>query len=597
MSHVQFLLDADQNRRNRHRQNLSCRVNDLSHQDFTGILPSPFCIQPSVFPLCLLFPGFPPMNSLQRLSQQFVEIWNSLNRAQRVTLVLAPMLLVAAFATLVWNRSGSQMTALSWGRVYSTEELIAAEQALIEAGLTEFRREGQRIMVPEAEKDRYNAALLSFDALPADLGSQMLKQYESLSPFISEKQRQEMKEAMLLQELRRTLRAVPELEDARVVVANPYRRNAWSQRGRTTANVTVRPKAGRELSPRLVNSLRSAVAGMVPDLKPADVTIFDQVNGVSFTGDEANDPFDSKLVNRIRELTRQYETQISRDLGYIPHVGVTVHVDIENLKSSVIRTQQIDPKKIAAVVSNEHSITDMQTQRPARGEPGQVANRPGSVVGGGVPDRNRQLSETDNRVVNGVSFEVAEKELLAAMPKAVQVSVNIPRDYYRDIVAQRTAGGEKDPALLDVTAVEKEVLAAVSRSVSRLIPAGSPPEAITVNTVDRLSVETPEPTIPMTETLFEFAKTYGGSILLGVLAVWIVLTLRKTAGSTAAISAATPSASALEQLQTAANRQTEDEETVTIERPKSRREMLQSIVRENPDATAAVIGRWVQAAK
>ena len=57
------------------------------------------------------------------------------------------------------------------------------EQALVAAGLTGFEREGQRILAPESDLDRYNAALLELDALPADLGSQMLKQYETLGPF------------------------------------------------------------------------------------------------------------------------------------------------------------------------------------------------------------------------------------------------------------------------------------------------------------------------------------------------------------------------------------------------------------------------------
>lgn len=87
---------------------------------------------------------------------------------------------------------------------------------------------------------------------------------------------------------------------------------------------------------------------MVPDLKTSDVTVFDPVNEVTYAGDAADDPLSSQLVQRIRELTKQYESQISKSLSYIPGVNVTVHVDIENLKSSVIRTQQIDPKKIGS---------------------------------------------------------------------------------------------------------------------------------------------------------------------------------------------------------------------------------------------------------
>lgn len=537
------------------------------------------------------------MNTIQATFQQFAELFRGMTWAQRTTLVLVPLLIVSGFAMLLWGNRGPQMTALSWGKVYSTEELINAEQALIQAGLTDFRREGQRLMVPESEKDRYNAALLEYDAMPTDLGTQMLKQYESLSPFITEKQRSEMKDAMLLQELRRTLRAIPDLEDARVVVANPLRKNAWSAKGRVTATVSVRPKGGRELSSKLVNSLRAAVASMVPDLKPSDVTVFDMVHGTSHTGEPENDPFDNGLLKRIEELTAQYERKIRQDLDYIPQVGVTVHVDVENVKSSVSRSQQVDPKKVAPVMSNEITSNDTQTQRPPRGEPGQVANRPGSVGGGASVDRQRQSVESNTKTVNGLSFEVVEKELLAAMPKAVQVSVSIPRDYYRDIVARRTAAGEKEPARLDPAAIEKEVTEAVTRSVTRLIPLGSPAESIAVNSIDRLPVEVPAFNVPLTERLGQWFQQWGGTLGLAVLALWALWMLRKSTPKLP------PAPVALERsfdgLAGIGGGGGGGEQSASTGPPKpvTKRDQIQTLVRENPEATAAVIGKWIQAAK
>src|SRR5262249_7277320 len=154
-----------------------------------------------------------------------------------------------------------------------------------------------------------------------------------------DKQRHEMKEAMLLQEMRRMLRAVPDIEDARVVIANAGRKATWSQKSRVTATVEVKPRGGRELPQTLVHALRTAVASMVPDLQPADVTIFDRVHGVSYTGDAADDPFDSKLLQRIREFTQHYEKKIQNELSYIPHAGATVQVDVQNIRSEIIKSQ------------------------------------------------------------------------------------------------------------------------------------------------------------------------------------------------------------------------------------------------------------------
>ncbi len=531
------------------------------------------------------------MDILNRTFQQFAELFRSMTVPQRITLILVPLLVLAGFVGLAWNSRTSGETAISWGKVFSTEELIAAEQALIEAGLTKFRREGQRLMVPETEKDRYNAALLEFDAMPSDLGSQMLKQYESLSPFSTDKQRLEMKEAMLLQELRRTLRAIPDLSDARVVVANSGRRSSWSQKQRVTANVTVVPKSGRELSNRLVRSLQAAVASMVPDLKPQDVTIFDVSNGVTFTGEDPSDPFDSRLIGRIKELTRQYEQQIAKGLDFIPGVGVTVNVDVENIKSSVVRSQLVDPKKSARIFSSEQSLTDNQQQRPTKGEPGQVANRPGSVAATPGIDKTRQLNETENRTLNGVSFEVTEKQLLAAMPKAVQVSVSVPRDYYRDIATQRSAGGEKDTGRLDVQQIEKDVLLTVKNSVQRLIPMGSQPDSVSIHSVDRLVRDIPEPTIPITDRLIVILQDWGGSIVLTGLAIWALLLIRRSIPATAAQS--------LEEFDTKRLNvaKFQAEEAAAEQKEPTKRDLLQNVVRDNPEMAATVIEKWIQAAK
>jgi flagellar M-ring protein FliF len=544
------------------------------------------------------------MDLLQRLTKQFLELYRSMAPSQRGTLIAVPLLVIGGFFVLLWqNRTGSE-AALSFGKVFTTEEIIPAEEALRRSGLKEFRRVGQQIMVPANEVDRYNAALLEFDALPTDLGSQMLKQLESMGPFSTDKQRQEMKEAMLLQELRRMLRAVPDVEDARVVVANAGKKSTWANKSRVTATVQVKPRGGRELSQKLVHALRSAVASMVPDLSPDHVTVFDPVHGVSYTGDAADDPFDSKLMQRIREFTQHYEQKIRSDLDYIPHVGVTVQVDLENVKSSVTRSQTVDPKKIAPLATIEKTSSDNLQQRTPRGQPGVSSNRGGARIAdlSTGTDRTQQLTESETNTVNGVSFEVTEKALIAAMPKAVQVSISIPRGYYRDVALQRAAidgqpGTKADSAAVEekALAIEKEVLEDVKKSVAKLVPAGSvSEEVISVKSVDRLPTIDVEPTIPWTERGLQLGREWAGAIGLAMFAAWVLWQLRKL--NPAATVASAPDLDAIEaqrhKLASATDSGAED-------RPKepTRRDLIQTLVRDNPEMTASVIGKWLQAAK
>ena len=452
------------------------------------------------------------MDVLPRITRQLVELFRAMSLVQRATFVAVPLLMLGGFAWLLVANRPNDFQAVSFGKAFASDELSAAERALNQAGLTNYRREGRKLLAPANQLDRYNAALVEFDAVPSDLGSQMLKQFESLGPFTTDRQRQEMKEALLLQELRRMIEAVPDIEHARVAVANSGRRVSFGQKPRVTANVTVKPRAGRELSSRLVASLRQAVASMVPDLTPTDVTVFDVARGQAYAGESTDDPLDSQLIQRVREFTRQYEQQIQKALTFIPNASVAVHVDIDNLKSSVTRNERTRVRGDSAPLAN----------RPGTIQPMSFAEEP-------TPHASGFRGETNIEAVghSDVLREVSEKQLLAAMPRAVQVSVSIPRDYYRAVAARRKTQGEQNAARMDLGTIEEEVLAKVERTVARLIPANSPHEAISVTTVDRLPNESPEPTLTTGEQFLVLAQRHGGSCVLGLFAVWALWMLTR----------------------------------------------------------------------
>jgi flagellar M-ring protein FliF len=417
-----------------------------------------------------------------------------------------------------------------------------------------------------------------------------------MGPFSTDKQRQEMKEAMLLQEMRRVLKAVPGVEDARVVVAHPARRSTWGSKVQAKATVSVKLKGGRELSPKLVQSFRAAVASMVPDLLPESVTVVDLSDGRSHTADAADDLLSSKLMERIQEFTQHYERKIRTGLEYIPNVGVTVQVDLDNVKSSVTRSQTVDPKKTAAIFTSENKTSDTLQQRPPRGEAGVGSNRPVSLAGLQPLEKTRQQTDEETSTVNGVSFEITEKALLAAMPKAVKVSVAIPRDYYRSVAAQRKADGEQDQAKIDPAVIERDVQGAVQKAVAQLVPAGSPPDAVVVTSVDVVKEPLPEPKIPWLERGLEWGREWGGTLGLALFAAWVLWTLRKMAPP-AAEPDSTPDADPFEaQRQKMANRAAAEAQSEERPREPTRRDLVQTLVKDNPEMTAAVIGKWLQQA-
>ena len=566
------------------------------------------------------------MDVLPRITRQLVELFRGMSLAQRATFVAVPLLVIGGFAWLLVANRPDDFQAVSFGKAFASDELSAAERALNQAGLTNYRREGRKLLAPANQLDRYNAALVEFDAVPADLGTQMLKQFESLGPFTTDRQRQEMKEALLLQELRRMIEAVPDIEHARVAVANSGRRVSFGQKPRVTANVTVKPRAGRELYSRLVASLRQAVASMVPDLSPADVTVFDVARGQAHSGEAIGDASDSHLIQRVREFTRQYEQQIQKALAFIPQAVVAVHVDVDNLKSSVTRNERTRVRSDSTPVANRPAslrptifedegtaqVTAFRGIEPAFHEAGADRRDAEAVPQQFEPTINvRGPSDVVPAGHSDVQREVSEKQLLAAMPRAVQVSVSIPRDYYRDVAARRKSQGEQNQVRLDLDTIEEDVIAKVERTVGRLIPAGSPHEAISVTSVDRLVSDTPEPTLTMNEQLLVIAQRHGGSVALSLFAVWALWMLtRLTARPTQTLEHSTSRDPAV----TTTHFDSSSIAPVTVPpleavpirpapiKPKAPQPLLaasqlcdeiRSLAESDPATAAAVLGRWL----
>ena len=506
------------------------------------------------------------MDVLPRITRQLIELLREMSPVQRVTVIAIPVALLLGFSWLVFLNSGSDFRELSFGKAFASDEMASAEQALVAAGLTGFRREGQRLLAPGNELDRYNAALLQSDALPADLGTQMLKQYETLGPFSTDRQRQQMKEALLLQELRRMIKAVPEIQDAHVVIASSERRGGWNQKPRTSANVMVKPRKGREISAMLVNSLRHVVASMVADLNPIDVTIFDVSRGQAFTGETANDPADGRFLQHAQALTRQYEQQIHRALSYIPNVSVTAHVDFDALKSAMIHSDTIRSRRDGLSASLRESEFDGTDEH-----------------------------QTGFRGATSLSSESTreDKKLVAAMPRSVQVSVSIPRDYIREVVASQIAKGAKPTELIDQSFVEEEVLSKVEQIVGRLIPADSPSDAVSVICVDRLDGEVAEvDSLSRKEQLAILAYKWGSSVAVGVL-VLIVFYLMRSSGPAIAESREEVSRHATDEVQTAFPRRNTSPIVNPPDRVEVLRDEIRSMVESDATGSAVLVGQWL----
>ncbi|MCA9015267.1 MAG: hypothetical protein KDA77_08025 [Planctomycetaceae bacterium] len=534
------------------------------------------------------------MDTIKKIYQQFTNLFQSMSGSQRAILLTVPVLMMLAFGILFFRESHSSYVSLSLGKDFTTEEVIHAEEVLLQAGLTDFTRKGQRIMVPQTEVPRYNAALIEGGGLPTDWASEWQAQFEKSSMFVSKDQLQVMRDIALGNQLRRMIRAIPSIEDASVMWARSKKRLRWNNTTpEVTATVMVKPRPGRDLTPTLVTSLRAAVATMVPDLSAESVTVFDQSTGTSYTADDKNDAFDGKFISWVNRHTKNYQDKILDSLSYIPDVIVNVNVDVENLKRYVERKQEISTDGTVTLQSKEQSSERNLTEKPVRAEPGARSNQPNSLSVARGNEKNEKITESNNESTSAPSFTWTEKEFVAAMPSTVQVSVSIPEDYYSAVAMKQ--GIKKGEAEADIAtfkqatdAIKLKVETDIQKHIQKLLPSQSANDAVSVVSYVRVDQNVPEVALPLTESVGEFVSQWGSTLGLGLFAIWALWMLNKSMPAMEEIDEDLVSPS----LDRSASSAAEEEETKPKSQP-TQRDEVQLLVRDNPEVAALVLSKWI----
>lgn len=514
--------------------------------------------------------------------------------SQRAILLAVPVLMMVAFGFLFFRESHSSYVSLSLGKDFNTQEVIHAEEVLLRAGLTDFTRKGQRILVPQSEVPRYNAALIEGGGLPTDWASEWQEQFEKSSMFVSKDQLHTMREISLGKQLRRMIRAIPAIEDASVTWARSKKRLRWNNTTpEVTATVMVKPLPGKELTHTLITSLRAAVSTMVPDLTAESVTVFDQSTGTSYRADDKDDAFDSKFISWVNKHTKNYQDKILDSLSYIPDVIVNVNVDVENLKRYVERKQEISTEGSVTLQSKEQSTERSVIQKPVRSEPGARSNQPNSLSVARGNEKNEKVTETNNESTTAPSFTWTEKEFVAAMPSTVQVSVSIPENYYSAVAVTRgTKKGESEADIAafkqETDAIKTKVEADVLKQVQMLIPSKSATDSVSVASFVRVDADVPALELPLTESLGEFVSQWGSTIGLGLFAIWALWMLNKSMPEIEEVDSETIS---LPSQKAAAS--VPEEEARTEPAEMTQRDEVQMQVRDNPEVAAAVLSKWI----
>ncbi|PAW81458.1 MAG: flagellar M-ring protein FliF [Pedosphaera sp. Tous-C6FEB] len=404
------------------------------------------------------------MNSpFSQLGDQLGGIWKQLGVNQRVSLVLATLVVIGGLVGMMaWSSRVNY--ALLYGK------LDDAEAAKVVAVLTESKtpyRTGPSgsIMVPADKVHTLRMQLASRGIPRGDgVGFEIFdKPNFGISDFV---QRANYVRAVQ-GELARTIGQLDEIEAARVMIVMPENRLLTDNTRRPTASVFVKLKAHAQLQPSAVNSIRFLVANAVEGLQVNFVSVVDN-RGTVLSENQENDSIgglsNSQLAarkNMEQYLAKKAEGMLEKVLG--PGQAV-VRVSAEINFDSLTRTEErFDPEGQvvrSSTVTDENTDSASSTAGPG-GAPGVATNAStdtNNVAGG--PQTNSKTKKKVGNTQYEINKTTSSSVLTAGGLKRVSAAV---------FVAAKMQGTGKDRKAAPRTEEELKKIRTIVRSALGIV--------------------------------------------------------------------------------------------------------------------------------
>jgi flagellar M-ring protein FliF len=329
---------------------------------------------------------------------QLLRIWNSLSLPQRVSLVIAPLLVAAIAAGVIrWRHDAAFRTLYS---SLAPEDAAAVTQKIREAGI-EYRLDstGSAVSVPE---DRLAEARLALAGAGMPRSGRIgFELFDRTNPAASDFTEQVNYQRALEGELERTVATLDEVGQARIHITAGKDSVFLDSREPGKATVVLRLKQPMRIRPSSVTAIANLVASAVEGLAPDAVSIIDD---------------SGRLLNRPRagegQVNLDYRQQLEAEMqaklsaALEPLLGLgkfRTGVSIDCDFTSVDQSDEIYDSTQAATVSTQ-TTEESNNASLAGGTPGTASNLPApppKATGGtsGTVRRTENVSYQPSRTV------------------------------------------------------------------------------------------------------------------------------------------------------------------------------------------------------
>src|SRR5581483_8327064 len=311
--------------------------------------------------------------NLSQLGQQILSIWKQLGINQRISIIMATVVVFGGLIAVAFWSSRPDYSLL-YGKL-DDAEAGKVTAALDEAKVPYEVRGSGSIYVPADKVYQVRMQMASKGMPRSDgVGFEIFdKANFGISDFV-----QHANYTRAVQgELSRTISQLDGVESARVMIVMPENRLLLDNQRKPTASVFVRVRGNLQLSASAVNSIRFLVANSVEGLQPNSVSVVDNSGNVLSENQEndsvagmSNDQLAARR-NVEQYLTKKAQGMLEQVLGPGQAV-VRVAADL-NWDTTTRTEEKFDPDgQVARTTTVNDEDTESATATPNGGPPGQT---------------------------------------------------------------------------------------------------------------------------------------------------------------------------------------------------------------------------------
>lgn len=541
------------------------------------------------------------MDFFNKLTGQTRDLLQSMTPGARITAGLLLAVVVVSMGLLFRTGTSRPDEYLFGAEPLSSSQISRMEVAMAEAGLKGWEQQGNRIRVPRGQKEAYIAAIGAAGALPHDVQSYMDEALNSGGLFEPREKWNLRTKAVRENQLSHLVAQMPWVEHANVMLDVEAARGP-NRKPRATAAVFVVPHPNEVLDAKRTKAIKDFIAYSEAALTSADVN-------VTCGGDESlaggDVVFDDPYLQARHAIERTYQQKLLDGLkSWFPGVRIVVSGDVDNTS----RRTRLETTPEGAEMTRETVENESIENRVAEGggPPGQFQN---SASANGseplAPRENVARTERDSTDTHNVVGTVQEETVQSGyVPKEIYASIAIPSDILIDFWRKRNPdAAPEDFNETERQAAEQTIRTQVENFVKNTLPRLAPGEN-EYTQVEVVFFETPTraPLVDpsFSESAMGWASSNWSTLSMLGLAAFSLLLLRNVARPRDIDPNGVPSPTLqLEPGSRAAATAFDDEEAST-DRPRLRlrkgdslKEDLSEMVRENPDAAAAILRSWI----